>query len=508
MPSKPRPSAGPLLPEDAAEVLTDALDSRNKTAESYNEDLAEAFKSLPRENIEAAAAVCRDMGNEAMKNQRYDEAVHHYTSVLAAHPHDHEVLANRSLAHLHLKHGPEALNDAALCVNLKPNWAKGYYRMGCALEECKAYKESASVFAKVVEMEPENAEASGRLMKARHMLEMVMNVERVNDPMWMHKPAPPKTDLQIRTDEAQDKSSASIAALREEMGARPPTQPHPTPPNPAQPHPVPSSPGALSPRGAALASAPAHALHAWASAGKATFDFELCRREMGPADKWYAESIMAKGLNAHLTAHSAVLAPRKGLSALLDRARTDAYAEAVRRHVAELVPQGHRGVVLHLGTAMGLLPLLALEAGANRIFAVEPCGFLGKLAHAQVQRHALLSFERDNWSRMPMSLPLAERCRQAGGAAFKCAKYEKAVALYTEALQAARSLHGGAELISSLLCNRALCYLRLKEPTASLADAREAQKARRDSSHPLHAPCSARPRAPRAPAVGDAQLGV
>ena len=114
-----------------------------------------------------------------------------------------------------------ALNDAALCVNLKPNWAKGYYRMGCALEECKSYKESASVFAKVVEMEPENAEASGRLMKARQMLEMVMNVERVNDPLWMHKPPPPKSEVQQRAEEAQEKSTAAVTAVWEEMGALP-----------------------------------------------------------------------------------------------------------------------------------------------------------------------------------------------------------------------------------------------------------------------------------------------
>ena len=67
-----------------------------------------------------------------------------------------------------------------------------------------------------------------------------------------------------------------------------------------------------------------------------------------------------------------------------------------------------------------LIPLpLGIQAGANRVYACEPHGFLAQLAQAQLQRHALLCFERDNWSRMPMSLVLAERCRQAGGAAFR-----------------------------------------------------------------------------------------
>ena len=58
------------------------------------------------------------------------------------------------------------------------------------------------------------------------------------------------------------------------------------------------------------------------------------------------------------------------------------------------------------------------------------------MAHASVGRHTLLAFERENWSRLPMTLGLAERTRQAGSAAFKMRQFDQAVALYTEALQA------------------------------------------------------------------------
>ena len=94
-----RPSAGPQLDAELAEILRDALDARHKSSESFAEDLTEAFKRLPKENIEAAAAVCRDLGNEAVKAERWEDALEHYTSVLAAYPHDHEVLANRALAY-------------------------------------------------------------------------------------------------------------------------------------------------------------------------------------------------------------------------------------------------------------------------------------------------------------------------------------------------------------------------------------------------------------------------
>ena len=54
----------------------------------------------------------------------------------------------------------------------------------------------------VVEAKPDNAEASGRLLKARNILQMV--IERVNDPHWMMKPPPAKTALEERVIEAQD----------------------------------------------------------------------------------------------------------------------------------------------------------------------------------------------------------------------------------------------------------------------------------------------------------------
>ena len=122
-----------------------------------------------------------------------------------------------------------------------------------------------------------------------------------------------------------------------------------------------------------------------------------------------------------------VLAPRTELEALDDRARTDIYAEAIRAYVPMLVPRGQSGVVLHLGSAMGLLPLLSMEAGANKVYICEPHGFLAKLAYAGVQRHTMLTFERENWQRLPMNVALSERVKQAGSIAFRAGQYERAI---------------------------------------------------------------------------------
>ena len=216
------------MDEDQHEVLKDALDMSNKSSEGALEDMQEAFRQIPREQLEHAAAVCRDLGNEAVRAGKHEEAAEHYTSVLAAFPADHEVLCNRSLCYLTVgeqKGGPRmdeyfqlALQDAAMCVNVKPTWVKGLYRLGCALQKCKEWKSSVAVFTKVCEMDPDNVEASGRLIQAREMLQMVLNVERVNDPLWMHKPEPPKTDLQKNAEAAQETVDTARNEIREQLG--------------------------------------------------------------------------------------------------------------------------------------------------------------------------------------------------------------------------------------------------------------------------------------------------
>ena len=406
----------------------------HKSKEGAMEDLQEAFNQIPREQIEHAAAVCRDLGNEAVKAGRHEEAAEHYTSVLAGCPGDHEVLCNRSLCYMTIGEqagGPEmqeyyqlALQDAALAVNLKPTWVKGLYRLGCALQKCKEWRDSAAVFTKVCEMEPDNVEASGRLIQAREMLQMVMNVERVQDPHWMQKPDPEKTELQQRAEAAQGNVDTAMGALRESLG-------------------------------------------------KCQFDPALCERTLTVNDKWLVDSQMAQALRSHLIAHSAVLAPRNELEALADKARTDAYAEVIRSVVPMLVPAGKSGVVLHLGSAMGLLPLLSMEAGANKVYICEPHGFLAKLAYASVQRHTMITFERENWARLPMNVALSERVKQAGSICFRAGQYERAIAMYTEALPPTDQV---PELKVNLLANRALCYLKLHEPESALADGQAAVK--------------------------------
>ena len=52
-------------------------------------------------------------------------------------PEDATLYSNRSLCHLKSGEAHDALADAIACVNLQPDWAKGYYRKGAALMSLK-----------------------------------------------------------------------------------------------------------------------------------------------------------------------------------------------------------------------------------------------------------------------------------------------------------------------------------------------------------------------------------
>ena len=65
---------------------------------------------------------------------------------------------------------------------------------------------------------------------------------------------------------------------------------------------------------------------------------------------------------------------------LADRGRTDAYAQALR---ARLTPDS---VVLDLGTGPGILALLACQAGARKVYAVESAGII-EVARENVARN-------------------------------------------------------------------------------------------------------------------------
>lgn len=66
----------------------------------------------------------KELGNEAIKNQKYELAVLHYTHAIKLDPRNYTLHSNRSFAFLKMGQYYHSLQDAKETINLNPNWAK------------------------------------------------------------------------------------------------------------------------------------------------------------------------------------------------------------------------------------------------------------------------------------------------------------------------------------------------------------------------------------------------
>ncbi|KAE8776410.1 Ankyrin-3 [Hordeum vulgare] len=77
------------------------------------------------------------LGAKAVERKDYAGALKFYSEAIKVDPEDATLYSNRSLCHLKSGEAHDALADAIACVNLQPDWAKGYYRKGAAFMSLK-----------------------------------------------------------------------------------------------------------------------------------------------------------------------------------------------------------------------------------------------------------------------------------------------------------------------------------------------------------------------------------
>eukprot|EP00658_Telonema_sp_P-2_P037044 TRINITY_DN2667_c0_g1_i3.p1 TRINITY_DN2667_c0_g1~~TRINITY_DN2667_c0_g1_i3.p1 ORF type:complete len:226 (+),score=61.09 TRINITY_DN2667_c0_g1_i3:188-865(+) len=79
------------------------------------------------------AAECKAKGNAAFGESDWEEALYHFSKAIDLDPTDHVFYSNRSACNLKLGRTGNAVKDAEKCVEIKPDWHKGYSRLGAAL---------------------------------------------------------------------------------------------------------------------------------------------------------------------------------------------------------------------------------------------------------------------------------------------------------------------------------------------------------------------------------------
>jgi stress-induced-phosphoprotein 1 len=98
----------------------------------------------------------KDLGNAEFKAKNFEKAIEIYTDALAETPTDHTILGNRAMAYSNLQKFEEMLKDAEKCIEIKPDWGKGYHRKGAALHKLGKFEDAMEAYAKGHEVDPSN----------------------------------------------------------------------------------------------------------------------------------------------------------------------------------------------------------------------------------------------------------------------------------------------------------------------------------------------------------------
>ena len=124
------------------------------------------LKARP-ELVRFAVDQAKKSGNDAFKSGRMRDAVRLYTSAIAGAPGDAALHGNRSAAKLALGEHEGALMDATRCVELDETWAKGHYRLGCALSCFGEWIAAAQSFRTADQLAPGSKDVKERLTVAQ-----------------------------------------------------------------------------------------------------------------------------------------------------------------------------------------------------------------------------------------------------------------------------------------------------------------------------------------------------
>ncbi|GMI71727.1 Hop3 [Hibiscus trionum] len=147
--------------EPAIETFQKALtEHRNPDTLKKLNDAVKARKELEQQEYfdPKIADEEREKGNEFFKQQKYPEAVKHYTESLRRNPKDPKAYSNRAACYTKLGALPEGLKDAEKCIELDPTFSKGYTRKGAVQFFMKEYDKALETYQEGLKHDPNNQE--------------------------------------------------------------------------------------------------------------------------------------------------------------------------------------------------------------------------------------------------------------------------------------------------------------------------------------------------------------
>ena len=106
--------------------------------------------------MKAEAAKHKAAGNNSFAAARYYAATAEFTKAIECDPYDHVFYSNRSACYANLDQYSKACADARRCIELRPDFAKGYSRLGFALFKAGFLHDAISAYERGLAVDPKN----------------------------------------------------------------------------------------------------------------------------------------------------------------------------------------------------------------------------------------------------------------------------------------------------------------------------------------------------------------
>jgi predicted Zn-dependent protease len=121
------------------------------------------------------AAEAKQLGNDAFIAKDYLTAYGHFSTAISHDPNDHVFYSNRSGAAVCLGKYEEAIKDAEKCLELSPEWTKGFSRLGTALMHNGQITRAIETLEKGLCLDPTNTAMQQTLAEAQAKLKPQSN---------------------------------------------------------------------------------------------------------------------------------------------------------------------------------------------------------------------------------------------------------------------------------------------------------------------------------------------
>ena len=121
------------------------------------------------------AAEWKEKGNAEFSQGNFEMAIEYFTNAISADPNDHVFYSNRSACYSSLKDYEKALKDAEKCIELKPDWVRGYTRKGLAEFYLEEYEKAVATYEAGLKLDANNQQLKDGLVQAQSKLKEASN---------------------------------------------------------------------------------------------------------------------------------------------------------------------------------------------------------------------------------------------------------------------------------------------------------------------------------------------